>query len=55
MTDAMREAVARRATSAELRRLMTKDGSPTLRADGVRLVLAGITTPDEVLHTTTDS
>jgi len=55
MSDAMRDAVAGRATSADLRRLMTKDGSPTLRADGVRLILAGITTPDEVLHTTTDS
>jgi general secretion pathway protein E len=55
MTDALREAVARRATSAELRRLMTSDGSPRLQSDGVRLVLAGITTPDEVLHVVGDA
>jgi general secretion pathway protein E len=52
MTDVLREAVARRATSAELRRIMTDDGSPTLRVDAVRLLLAGITTADEVLHLT---
>ena len=50
MTDTLREAVARRATSAEVRRLMTRDGSPTLWSDGMRLVLAGVTTPEEVLH-----
>ena len=52
MTDALREAVARRATSAELRRLMIADGSATLRMDGLRLVRAGITTSHEVLHVT---
>ena len=52
MNDALREAVATRAPSAELRRLMRSDGSTTLRSDGVRLVLAGITTPDEILHAT---
>jgi general secretion pathway protein E len=52
MGEALHEAIARRATAAELRRLMTSDGSPTLRSDGLRLVLAGITTPDEVLHAT---
>jgi len=31
---------------------MMSDGSPTLRSDGVRLVLAGITTPDEILAVT---
>ncbi len=50
MSDGLREAVAIRATTAELRRIMTADGSPTLRADGARLVLAGITTPSEVLR-----
>jgi len=52
MTEALREAVARRGTSAEVRQLMMSDGSPTLRSDGVRLVLAGITTPDEILAVT---
>ena len=52
MNDGMREAVARRAMSAELRRLMTNDGSPTLRMDGLRLVQAGITTAHEVLQVT---
>jgi len=54
MSDALGEAVARRATSAELRRIMIADGSPTLRADGVRLLLAGITTADEILRVTAD-
>ena len=52
MSDTLREAVARRATSAEVHRLMTADGSPTLRADGARLVASGITTPEEILHMT---
>jgi type II secretory ATPase GspE/PulE/Tfp pilus assembly ATPase PilB-like protein len=50
MTDPMREAVAARATAAEIRRIMSSEGSPTLRADGLRLVLAGVTTPTEVLR-----
>jgi type II secretory ATPase GspE/PulE/Tfp pilus assembly ATPase PilB-like protein len=33
MNDALREAVARRAPSAELRRLMRGDGSTTFRGD----------------------
>ena len=52
MTDPMREAVAARATAAEIRRIMSSDGSPTLRADGLRLVLVGVTTPSEVLRAT---
>jgi general secretion pathway protein E len=55
MTDELGEAVARRATSAELHRIMIADGSPTLRVDGARLVAAGVTTPDEVLHVTPHS
>lgn len=54
MNDALREAVARRSTSDELRRLMLADGSPSLRSDGARLVVAGLTTPGEVLHATAD-
>ena len=54
MSDELREAVARRATSAELHGLMTADGSPTLRADGARLVAAGVTTAGEILHVAPD-
>ena len=50
MTDDLREAVARRATSGEVRRLMRSDGSPTLWSDGMRLVIAGATTQAEVSH-----
>ena len=50
MTDELRRAVAERRDSSELRRIMIEDGSPTLHADGVRLVAAGVTTPDEVLR-----
>ena len=54
MNDELREAVARRATSAELHRLMTADGSPTLRAGGARLIAAGVTTAGEILHVAPD-
>ena len=50
MTDVLRRAVTERRDSSELRRIMVEDGSPTLRADGLRLIAAGITTPDEVLR-----
>jgi type II secretory ATPase GspE/PulE/Tfp pilus assembly ATPase PilB-like protein len=50
MTDELRRAVTERRNSSELRRIMVEDGSPTLRADGLRLIAAGITTPDEVLR-----
>ena len=55
MSDPLREAIATKATSTELRRLMVADGSPTLRADATRLVLAGVTTPREVLQVTAGS
>ena len=50
MTDDLRRAVAERCDSSELRRMMIANGSPTLHADGLRLVAAGVTTPDEVLR-----
>ena len=50
MTDELRRAVTERRNSSELRRIMVEDGSPTLRADGLRLIAAGVTTPDEVLR-----
>jgi type II secretory ATPase GspE/PulE/Tfp pilus assembly ATPase PilB-like protein len=30
--------------------MMIANGSPTLHADGLRLIAAGVTTPDEVLR-----
>jgi len=50
MTDELRRAVTERRNSAELRRIMVEDGSPTLLDDGLRLIAAGITTPGEVLR-----
>ncbi len=50
MTDELRRAVSERRDSSELRRIMVEDGSPTLLDDGLRLIAAGITTPDEVLR-----
>jgi type II secretory ATPase GspE/PulE/Tfp pilus assembly ATPase PilB-like protein len=50
MTDELRHAIAERRDASELRRLMTNGGAPTLRADGWRLIEAGVTTPEEVLR-----
>jgi type II secretory ATPase GspE/PulE/Tfp pilus assembly ATPase PilB-like protein len=50
MTDELRRAVTERRDSSALQRIMIEDGSPTLRADGMRLIVAGVTTPDEVLR-----
>jgi type II secretory ATPase GspE/PulE/Tfp pilus assembly ATPase PilB-like protein len=50
MTDELRSAVSERRNSSELRRIMVEGGSPTLLDDGLRLIAAGITTPDEVLR-----
>ena len=50
MTDELRHAVAERQDASALRRIMVKNGTPTLRADGVRLIAAGVTTPEEVLR-----
>src|SRR5207237_418645 len=49
MTDELRHAVAERKDASELRRIMIAAGTPTLREDGLRLVAAGATTPEEVL------
>jgi general secretion pathway protein E len=50
MTDELRHAVTQRQDASELRRIMMRSGTPTLRTDGLRLVAAGITTPEEVLR-----
>ena len=52
MTDELRHAVTERRSSAELRHIMVGGGTTTLRDDGWRLVLAGQTTPEEVLRVT---
>jgi general secretion pathway protein E len=50
MTDDLRHAIVERRDASELRRIMVRDGTPTLRADGKRLVLGGVTTPEEVIR-----
>ena len=48
--DAVRAAVQRAADASELRRLAVAAGMRTLRDDGLRLIGAGVTTPEEVLR-----
>jgi general secretion pathway protein E len=50
LDDAMREAVSARDGAASVRAIARGRGLPTLKHDGVRLVLAGVTTPEEVLR-----
>lgn len=48
----LREEIMRRRGAGELRRLGRKKGMRTLREDGLRLVRAGLTTPEEVIRVT---
>ena len=48
MTDELRDALPRQRGAGELRALATAAGMRTLREDGLRLVHAGVTTPEEV-------
>jgi len=50
VTDPVRDAIARGAAHAELRKLAVVEGMRPLRRDGWRKVLAGITTVEEVLR-----
>jgi general secretion pathway protein E len=50
--EAIRAELTRRRGSSELRRIAIDAGMRTLRDDGARLVLAGITTAEEVLRVT---
>ncbi|MDB4881373.1 MAG: hypothetical protein JWL95_139 [Gemmatimonadetes bacterium] len=50
MDDAMREAISTRDGAASVRAIARTNGVPTLKHDGVRLVLGGVTTPEEVLR-----
>jgi type II secretory ATPase GspE/PulE/Tfp pilus assembly ATPase PilB-like protein len=50
LDDAMREAVSTKDGAASVRVIAREQGVPTLKHDGVRLVVAGLTTPEEVLR-----
>ncbi|MEO8560964.1 MAG: GspE/PulE family protein [bacterium] len=50
LDDAMREAVSAKDGAATVRAIARAQRVPTLKDDGVRLVLAGVTTPEEVLR-----
>jgi general secretion pathway protein E len=52
VSDALREAVSDRRPTADLRRILRQEGMSSLRDDGLRRVLAGSTTPEEVLRVT---
>jgi general secretion pathway protein E len=52
MTDTIRSLVMRHAVSGEIRRQAIDEGMQTLYEDGLRKVLAGIITVDEVLRVT---
>jgi type II secretory ATPase GspE/PulE/Tfp pilus assembly ATPase PilB-like protein len=50
LDDAMREAISAKDGAASVRTIARQRGLRTLKDDGVRLVLAGATTPEEVLR-----
>jgi general secretion pathway protein E len=52
ISDQLREAVSDRRPTSELRRILKAEGMATLRDDGLRRVLEGTTTPEEVLRVT---
>jgi general secretion pathway protein E len=52
LDDAVRDAITRRASRAELRTLAEQNGMISMRQDGWRKVLAGMTTVEEVLRVT---
>jgi type IV pilus assembly protein PilB len=51
-TDDLREMVLQGASTAELKVAAIKEGMSTLRMSGIKKVLAGVTTPEEVLRVT---
>jgi type II secretory ATPase GspE/PulE/Tfp pilus assembly ATPase PilB-like protein len=51
-SDALRELVIRRENSMRLRQVALQEGMVTLRKDGWRKVLAGMTTLEEVCRVT---
>jgi general secretion pathway protein E len=54
VTDNVRDLVMAKANASELRRQALKDGMTTLRGDGARKVLSGLTSIEEVLRVTQD-
>jgi type IV pilus assembly protein PilB len=52
LNDAMREAIVNGTTTTALKRMALENGLITLRMSGVRKIVDGITTPDEVLGAT---
>jgi general secretion pathway protein E len=50
LDDAMREAISAKDGAASVRVIARQSGVSTLKHDGVRLVAAGVTTPEEVLR-----
>jgi type IV pilus assembly protein PilB len=52
LTDNMRELIVQGTTTTALKRMALEDGLITLRMSGVRKIVDGVTTPDEVLGAT---
>ena len=52
MSDPLREMILQGASTAELKMAAIKQGMITLRASGILKILAGITTPEEVMRVT---
>jgi type II secretory ATPase GspE/PulE/Tfp pilus assembly ATPase PilB-like protein len=50
--DEVRHMINENLTSSQLRRRARELGMRTLRDDGIRKVLAGLTSPEEVIHVT---
>ena len=50
--DEVRQMINRRASTLQLRQRTRELGMRTLREDGIRKVLAGLTTAEEVISTT---
>jgi type IV pilus assembly protein PilB len=53
MTDRLKEMVLEGASTAELKMQMIAEGIYSLRMSGIKKILEGVTTPDEVTRTTT--
>ncbi len=51
-SDELKEMVLQGASAAELKAAAIKRGMATLRMSGIRKVLEGVTTPEEVLRVT---
>ena len=52
MTDIVKEMILQAASTAELKAAAVKGGMATLRASGIGKIIAGVTTPEEVMRVT---